>query len=139
MAYEFTLKSANAMGDEHPDYGQAYWCYAEGSETPLKFNIKGATVYKGSKITAEEKVMKMGAKGEFAQLKKVKVLDAQLPSSGSQTTVTAQNTSSQTQLDRIESKLDQLLGMDKPNPEMEQAQREAEIDYENINNYEGGY
>lgn len=72
--HTYTLKNPSKMGDLHPTYGQAYWSYTEESDIPVKFNLMQGDVENGSTIECEEYTVKKGAKGDFQQLKKVKVI-----------------------------------------------------------------
>jgi len=107
MNFEFQLAEINKLGDYDPKWGQKYWGNVSDDLLPISFNSQDQNIVSGSKITAEEKIMKKSAKGtDYWQLKKVKVV-------GVANDVDRRSAShgSQSQLDRIERKIDKLLGI----------------------------
>lgn len=106
--FRYQISKLSKLGDYDQKYGQTYWVEIASDLTPVKFNSQNQHIGVGDVITAEEKVMKKSTKGtEYWQLKKVRVEEGD-----SQEPVTQPHNGSETQLDRIESKLDKLLGLD---------------------------
>lgn len=125
MSFNFVLDKVSKLGDYDETYGQRYWCESPDEEKPLSFNSKEdieLTETSGSiNITAEERVEKQSKKGTvYYQLKKVKVSGSagqvtHLPEKvtpQTQGSENPQNAAVLSQLDRIEEKLDKLLGID---------------------------
>lgn len=122
MAFEYTLDKVNKLGDYDDTYGQRYWCESPDEEKPISFNIhedigideNAPTV----SITAEERVEKQSKKGTvYYQLKKVKISGSpgnNVPTDtrATQGSGSPQSATAVSQLDRIEAKLDKLLGND---------------------------
>mgnify|MGYP001597200785 FL=1 len=73
----YKLNKVSLLGTPHPDYGQAYWCGAEGSDLPLKFSTSKQGVAVGVTIVAQEAEVKKSVKGtEYLQLKTVSIEDS---------------------------------------------------------------
>lgn len=126
--FTYTFSGLAKLGDFDPKYGQSYWGTPNEHLKPVKFNSMNRGISLGDKITAEERTEKKSAKGiEYYQLKKVKVVE------GPTTTEKPAERSvqgSQSQLDRIEAKLDKLLGND---VELSHAESQAKRDAKTIN------
>jgi hypothetical protein len=107
--FTYQIAELSKLGEFDETYGQTYWVKVSDDLMPLKFNSKDQHIGVGDNIECEEKAMKKSNKGiEYWQLKKVRVVEAASPPQKS----TAPSAESQTQLDRIEAKLDKLLGVD---------------------------
>jgi len=150
MNFEYTISKIGAMGEAEEPYGQRWWGTAEGSDLEISFYTRSdVQVHAGSKITAEEKVIKMTKpkpdkpSREYVFLKKVKVVGGQMlststndyappsPTQPAQTMNPLDVGAIEGQLKRIEEKLDKLLGLD--DPEQDHAQAQAKRDQEQIN------
>lgn len=144
--FKFSLDGIKRMGEADPKYGQAYWCTSTDVDLPIKFNSMDKDLDHRLEdgplhIVAEEKSERQSAKGtDYIQLKKVRVAEkvSEDPFEGKTGTdepSVAQDTLKQSvdttitlaqavkaSLDRIESKLDRLLGNDEePAPPEEKA------------------
>lgn len=113
----FTLtKDALVMGDKDEKYGYTMW--ANTDQGDVMFNTQKSAVLEGTQITAEETVDKVSKAGNpYLRLKKVKIAESGAEQDfGVKTQQTASvSLSEQTgsQLDRIEAKIDKLLGINK--------------------------
>ncbi len=130
MSFQYTLTKASKMGDRDEKYGQGWWCEVAEDLKPFKFNTMSDTEFKpGDSITCEETMNKRSTKGtDYLSGKKVQLVGSQnigQPQTPYVAQRPSQSTSSQytprveqpqpgihEQLDRIEQKLDQLLGND---------------------------
>lgn len=125
MPFTYTLTSVTKLGDNDPKYGQRYWVAAPESDLPMMFNSMSEDIDIGDTITCEETANARSAKGtDYLKLKKVRVAEQGTHTSPpAQKPVTEpQNGSDKPngwdaaklfmQLNRIEEKLDKLLGDD---------------------------
>ncbi len=72
----FELKEPSIMGEEHPTYGFTFWSLTDG-EYPVMFNSKQGNIMPGTRIMAEEALLKTSKNGkEYLRLKKVKLEDS---------------------------------------------------------------
>lgn len=134
--FSYTLTGISKMGNFDPTYGQAYWASSSDMDMPIKFNsmtkdldirLEGGPIA----IVAEEKSVKQGKKGEFLALKKVRIAEKvaedpfepkqpserlvegpRTPQAGNPASYILTSDPVNTKLDRIEAKLDKLLGND---------------------------
>lgn len=108
---KFTLDKVTKLGDFDEKYGQTYWAETTEQLEPLKFNSLNQDIGTGDTITAEERLLKTSSKGtEYHQLRKVKI-ETKGHTESPQTPQTGDSSIKQ-QLDRIESKIDRLIGDD---------------------------
>lgn len=122
FGYNFT-KDPIRLGEYDEKYGQAWWAEVAEHAQPVKFNVMNRDNFvAGDNITCEERVEKQSAKGTaYYQLRKVKVGRGTV---GQVTGVAVDEVKraegylmekpAQTQLDRIEAKIDKLLGEPEP-------------------------
>lgn len=128
---QYKLDKVSKLGDMDAKFGQRYWCETSDQVEPLMFNSLDETIKDGDTITAEEVLLKSTKpnpeKGKesqpYHQLKKVKVVKtAQLdgktyeangvdpvklrPSLTTEELLVQKSE----QLDRIEAKIDKLIG-----------------------------
>lgn len=148
--FTYTLRNPKPLGNDDPTYGQKYWASAEGVDTAVSFNLTGGqTVHDGSTITAEvsENRFTKEKNTPYQLLRKVKVQDGALPQVGQVISPQAITTNDfakpgqaanpmdvgaiENRLQRIEEKVDKLLGLD--DPEQSHAAAEAKRDAANFN------
>lgn len=77
----FTIKSAFAMGDPDPKYGQAWYTTVEEMDFPVMFNLMSGSVQELDKVTFETQEINRFKSGknageEYRRLRKVKVIEA---------------------------------------------------------------
>lgn len=127
MGKVFTFSKLVKFGEHDEKYGSTYWGETNEQLIPVKFNSMNQDIKEADTIEAEEVIIKTSTKTgeEYHQLKKVKVvlpakaqeaMNAQLADAEIQT-VRIEPT--QPQLDRIEAKLDKLIGDAGINPEID--------------------
>lgn len=123
MSFNYTLDKVSKLGEYDNTYGQRYWCESPDEDKPLCFNSKEDLELSDESgaitISAEERIEKKSGKGTvYYQLKKVKVSGSQgrenVPASPPMTqgSENPQSAAVISQLDRIEEKIDKLLGID---------------------------
>lgn len=103
-------KDALILGEKDEKYGYTLWASTDKGD--VMFNNQTGSVVAGTQITAEEANPKETKKGKpYQRLSKVKVVSMDERVQQSVNTQLA-DVGKPTQLDRIEQKLDQLLGND---------------------------
>lgn len=119
MSFQYTFSKLSKMGEHDEKYGTTYWAEPNEDLTPVKFNSMNQNITLQDTITAEERAERQSNKGTgYYQLKKVKVSGSQgtrdVPASHPVTkgSENPQDAAVVSQLDRIEEKLDKLLGID---------------------------
>lgn len=110
----YTLNKVDKLGDYYEKYGQRYWAECDEQLEPLMFNSQNQGIEAGMKITADEVLLKTSAKGiEYHGLKKVKVDGQASPNAARVADIKdTETTDIKRQLERIERKIDRLLGVD---------------------------
>lgn len=118
--FEYTFSKVSKFGELDVKFGQTYWAEVHEHLQPVMFNSMNEDIDLDDKIVAEERSEKKSSKGTmYYRLKKVRVVGK----NGSDGPKMAQGDSSadvRDQLNRIEAKLDKLLGQDavtEPTPE----------------------
>lgn len=107
MAFTYTLTKVNKLGQFDETYGQRYWAEIKEELRPVMFNSKSQNIVEGDKLTCEETLNKRSNKGvDYLQLKKVQL------DSVPQTSITPSSITIEERLERMERKIDQLLGID---------------------------
>lgn len=109
MGFDYSLaQEPLKLGEYDEKFGQSYWATVNEHLQPVKFNSKSQTIGVNDKITAEERSEKRSGKGtDYFQLRGVKV---EAVNKLSKEEAQKQEILSPTQLDRIEAKIDRLLG-----------------------------
>lgn len=115
--FTYTFTKLDKMGEPHETYGQAYWGSVNEELRPVKFNSSNENITADDTIECEEQAERKSTKGTvYLQLKKVKVIDVVKTSDPRVITTEpsslsyAPDSTTQAQLDRIEEKLDTLIG-----------------------------
>ena len=129
--FELTITELSPLGEFDETYGQRYWGSAANEENPISFNsmdkaLASKVTSAPLKVVCESKAMKKSQKGTlYWQLKKVKPLDVNTAPVSHDTQKAVEHTASTPtggsndlteRLERIESKLDKLLGLEEPTP-----------------------
>lgn len=78
MEDKFTIKSAFAMGQPDPKYGQTWYATVLEMDYPVMFNLMSGSVQEGDEVTYETQEINKFKSGknqgkEYRRLKKVKV------------------------------------------------------------------
>lgn len=120
FTYTFA-KDPVKLGEFDTTYGQTYWAEVTEHLQPVKFNSMSLESFSaGDRITCEERSEKQSSKGtNYYQLKKVRKADGE---------ALASTQSGQSQLDRIEAKIDKLLGNDAVLTNSEEAVAQAQTE-----------
>lgn len=109
----FTFSKLSKMGEFDEKWGVTYWGETNEQLEPVKFNSMNQNITYQDAIETEEVLLKTSSKGtEYHQLKKVRVV---LPPKGQramEVQLSDAYSTTPSQLDRIEHKLDRLLGED---------------------------
>lgn len=101
----YTIKKADPIGEKDEKYGFTIWAEVEETDSPVMFNSHKDPIVTGTQLVAEETESKTSKKGTaYLRLKRVKLSEPKEPSQ----TETA-TPATQSQLDRIEKKIDTLL------------------------------
>lgn len=119
---EYTISEIAKLGTKDEKYGQRWWGKVTEDLKPISFNVMEGEFQTGDRISFEESLNKRSQKGvDFLQLKKVRRAEQnQLGTNIAETgttmkfpTITSVASGGvHEQLDRIEAKLDKLLGQD---------------------------
>lgn len=112
---KLNLDTLKHLGEYDEKYGQTYWGTSQEQLQPVMFNSMERGLSAPLTIEAEEVLVKESKKGtEYHRLKKVKVVEdnitEQMKAAAAPTLSLAQGVKDS--LDRIEAKLDKLLGND---------------------------
>lgn len=112
MSFIYTFSKLVKLGEPDPKYGVTYWAEPNEQVTPVKFNSMNQDIKDSDTIEAEEVLLKTSTKtgNDYHQLKKVKVITPDSMRVAKPALEAMRNApSTQSQLDRIEAKLDRVL------------------------------